>query len=427
MPDDQVLPPWAIRLREERTRRLWSQKITAVRLRAAADEETRAFLPAVDSIRRYIRDYEAGKHFPGDLYANLYCRAFGLTRDVLFGASSGTPNEGTGLDDLFTENQARSLTAWIRVTNISDEAIEQLAQEASLLAEAHTQKPPTLLLGGVVKTHRRIQGILRSGKQRLRQTRELYRIDTDVLSHASLLLGDLHSDDTAAALGLTSMLYAAEAGANQAIAFSVLAKTERWRQNFAESADLARQGFECSPPTSIRILLASQEANAAALLGDIRRAHEALRRAEDARSDPIAPDSGVSAWSFPRARQALFAMAVAIRSGDSNGALRSAEAADSAWASGDPWVAGTWAQVRLGACIAHIMRDDLDGALRDFAPVQSLAPEFRMATITGYTAQIDKRLHQRRFQRNAIATRIKEKIRDFESAALPALTISEDN
>jgi len=427
MPADQPLPPWAVRLREERTGRLWSQKIAAARLRAAADEETRAVLPAVSSIQRYIRDYEAGKHFPGDLYAELYCRAFGLTRDVLFGDSSSMPAEITGLEDLPTESQARSLTTWITVTNISDEAIERLAREVSLLAETHTQKPPASLLDGVVKTHRQIQDVLRSGKQRLRQTRELYRIDANVLSHASLLLGDMHSDDTAAAFGLTSMLYAEEAGANQAVAFSVRAKTERWRQNFAESADLARHGFECSPPTSIRILLASQEANAAALLGDIRRAHEALRRAEDARAGPIASDSGVSAWSFPHARQALFAMSVAIRSGDPAAALRSAEAADSAWADGDPWVAATWAQVRLGACIAHIMRDDLDGALRDFALVQELPPEFRMATITGYTAQMDKRLQQRRFQRNAIAMRIREQIRDFDSAALSALTLGGDN
>lgn len=121
MPVDQPLPPWAVRLREERTSRLWSQKIAAVRLRAAADVETRAVLPAVSSIQRYIRDYEAGKHFPADLYAELYCRAFGLTRDVLFGDSSSTPAESADLEDLPTESQARSLTTWIAVTNISDE------------------------------------------------------------------------------------------------------------------------------------------------------------------------------------------------------------------------------------------------------------------------------------------------------------------
>src|SRR5215813_1841966 len=79
------LPSWAIRLREERLSRLWSQKVTAARLRAAADERTRAFLPPTESIQRYIRDYEAGRHFPGDTYAELYGRAFGLTREVLFG------------------------------------------------------------------------------------------------------------------------------------------------------------------------------------------------------------------------------------------------------------------------------------------------------------------------------------------------------
>jgi hypothetical protein len=425
MPDDKVLPRWAVRLREERTRRLWSQKITAVRLRAAADGQTRATLPDVESIQRYIRDYEAGKHFPGDLYAELYCRAFGLTHDVLFAASTSTHERDIDSGRFPTENEARGLSSWITVTNISDDAVAHIAEAASLLSESHTQRPPALLLGDVIQLHRQIQRVLRSGKQRLRQTRDLYRIDTDVLSHASLLLGDLHFDEAAVAFGLASLLYADEADANKAISFSVRAKTERWRQNYADSADLAGRGFECSPPTSIRILLACQEANAAALLGDMRRAREALNRAEDARAGPIEPDSGISAWSFPRPRQALFALSVAIRSGDPESALRSAEVADSAWASGDPWVGGTWAQVRLGASIAHIMRDDLDGALKEFIPVRTLAPEFRMATITGYTVQMDKRLQQRRFQHNGIAAQIREQIRDFNSAALSALAVSE--
>jgi hypothetical protein len=67
---------------------------------------------------------------------------------------------------------------------------------------------------------------------------------------------------------------------------------------FASSADLARQGYDCSPATPIRVLLASQEANAAAFLGDVHRARAALLRAERA-SEAVQPDSGVSAWSCP--------------------------------------------------------------------------------------------------------------------------------
>src|SRR5918999_4681598 len=77
-----------------------------------------------------------------------------------------------------------------------------------------------------------------------------------------------------------------------------------------------RRGFECSPLTPIKVQLASQEANAAALLGDARRAHAALRRAEKAAEEVTTDDPATSAWSFPRPRQAIFALSVAIHTGD---------------------------------------------------------------------------------------------------------------
>jgi hypothetical protein len=43
---DGELPLWAVRLREERIKRLWSQKVMAARLRKAADERTLPLLPA---------------------------------------------------------------------------------------------------------------------------------------------------------------------------------------------------------------------------------------------------------------------------------------------------------------------------------------------------------------------------------------------
>ena len=125
--DDSELPLWAVRLRRERTSRLWSQKDTAVRLRKAADSQTRAGLPDVESIQRYVRGYEAGRHFPGDLYGELYCRVFGLTREALFGPSprlrSGGPSEEPSIP---TTQDAASLMAWIAASNTSDEAIEHL-------------------------------------------------------------------------------------------------------------------------------------------------------------------------------------------------------------------------------------------------------------------------------------------------------------
>jgi hypothetical protein len=420
-------PRWATRLREERVRRLWSQKLTAVRLRDAADEQTQAALPAVDSIQRYVRDYEAGKHFPGDLYAELYCRAFGLTRIELFGAQATHQADAVNPDRMPTKSDGYSLASWITSTNCSDAAISYISDAISFLAEAHTLRPPVRLITDVLRAHQQIQSLLKAGKQRLRQTRDLYRLDGELLAHAALLLGDLSFNRAAAGYGSAAMLFAREAGANEAIALSVQAKTERWRLRFADSADLARRGFECSPTTPIRVLLASQEANASALLGDLRRAAAALGRAEDAADSSIMPDSGIAAWSCPRPRQALYAMSVATLSGDPDAALRAAQMAESAWNSGDPRVLGTWAQVRLSAAIAYIIKDDLDGAELEFFPVLSVAPEFRMSTITAYTNQIDRMLQRHRFERNAQAIEIRRQAQVFNSAALPARPAREDD
>ena len=68
------------------------------------------------------------------------------------------------------------------------------------------------------------------------------------------------------------------------------------------------------------------------------------------------------------------------------------------------------------------MKDDLDGALAEISPALTLAPEFRMATITGYTSQIDRRLQQRRFLHSDTAAEISARVRDFNVTALATLT-----
>lgn len=140
---DRELPSWAVRLRQERVRRLWSQKITAVHLRDAADEQTRAALPPLDSIQRYVRTYEAGKHGPGDLYAELYCRAFGLTRSALFDAAADPLHSGSDDRSSLVAEDARSLTAWLTATNVSADAVDDLSRAISALAEAHSVVLPS--------------------------------------------------------------------------------------------------------------------------------------------------------------------------------------------------------------------------------------------------------------------------------------------
>lgn len=188
------------------------------------------------------------------------------------------------------------------------------------------------------------------------------------------------------------------------------------------SADLARKGFECSPKSSP---VPSQEASAAALLGDAGRAQKALRDAQDASSDAAA-DSGLSTWSCPRPRQALYALSVALRLRDADGALLAADVADTGWASGDPWLYGVWSLVRIGSGIAYVIKGDLEAAAGQLGEVVTLEPPFRISTITGYLADMDSLLRQRRFAESAQAQELREQIGVFTAAASPAVDPEED-
>jgi hypothetical protein len=211
---------------------------------------------------------------------------------------------------------------------------------------------------------------------------------------------------------------------------SAQAKTARWQgvglptregaRYFAQSADLARQGWERSPHDPVRVLLANQEASASALLGDTLRARRALRDAQDAASRLPTKDSGLSTWSCPGPRQALYALSVAIRLRDPDEALRAVEMADAGWASGDPWLHAVWSLIRIGAGIAYVMKGDLDAAAGQLSQVLALAPEFRITTITGYLADMDSLIAQRRFGDAGTARALREQIAAFTAAASPA-------
>lgn len=414
MSDD--LPAWAVRLRAERRNRLWSQREMARRLVEAADEDIRPRLPSRETMIRRIKAYEAGHNRPGDPYRVLYARAFGLTEAELFGEPVAVPTR---------EDDVIDLVAWIEQTNVGDGSIGMLAEETRRLGESHAHVPPARVLSDVVRVERHTRALLSGGRQRLRQTRELFRIEADLLAHACILLGDLHRNAVAMTYGTAAAMCAEEAGVSPAATLSAQAKTERWRGRLAASADLARRGYECSPPTQLRVLLASQEANAAGLLGDKERAREALRRAEEAAEARLSQDSGISPWSCPRPRQALYALSVALQAGNPEEALHAARMAEAAWASGDPRVPATWAQIRFGAANAYAMMGDLHGAAEQIAPVMSMPPEFRMSTVTNYLVELDARLDDRRFQGSDVAVTLREQIRDFTSAALSAVGAGE--
>jgi hypothetical protein len=319
------------------------------------------------------------------------------------------------IDDLLTH---------LTVTSIGEDAIQQIEQAAIYLAESHTQAPARRLLNQVMPLHQRARSLL-GGRIRLSQQRELYRIESLLLAHACLLLGDLNENALAERYGMAGLAFAREAGSDQAFAMTALAKTFRWQKRLTESMDMARRGFACSPDTPVRVQLASQEANAAALLGDEVRAREALARAERA-AEAVTPDSGLSAWSFPVTRQAVFAQSVATQMGDADAMLRAGSVADAAWSAGAPKVWANWAQIRIGTGIAHLLNGSPDGAAAEAEPVLALPPGMRVATVTAYTERLRRRLEHPRYDGAAGVRELSERLAQFNADALSDTDSPED-
>jgi hypothetical protein len=98
--------------------------------------------------------------------------------------------------------------------------------------------------------------------------------------------------------------------------------------------------------------------------------------------------------------------------------LQAAAAAEASWAAGGPRNLRTWAQVRTGAAIAHLLEDALDGAVEQVAPVLDLAPEMRIATVTGWLADLDKQLAATRFAASQVGISLRDQIREFTAGAL---------
>jgi len=338
------------------------------------------------------------------------------TGEIIHAAARSDPAESARVGTA----EAADVMAWIAATNTSDDAITELARSAEYLAEAHGRMPAGKVLREVLGVHRAAHALLRGGRQRLAQTCELLRIDSALMAHACLLLGDLGEYGTARVYGSAALLCAQEAGADEGLAWTAIAKTARWQDRFTEAGMLAARGFEASGAAPVRAELAYREANAVALFGDVLRARAALQKAGQAAEG--LDDDGTSVWSFSRGRQAIFILSVCVHTGDPDGALHAAEEADAYWDAGGGKVTATWAQVRAGAAMAHLLKDSLDGAAGQLGPVLELPPDQRISTVTGYLDQVSGMLQTPRFDGSPLAVQLSEQIREFTSAGATATT-----
>jgi hypothetical protein len=351
-------------------------------------------------------------------------RAQVLFWELLEARDRGWPTRGAG-SSAETQVAAR-LTEWLTATTISDEAISSLDGAVVALAEGHPRRAPVQLLADAGDLQASIQRLLRGGRLRHRQERELLRINGDVLAHISLLLSDLNYNEAAGEYGNAALLYLREASATEAPAWYVLAKIARWRHQFQQAADLARQGLQRSSASPMRVQLACYEANAAALAGDAARARAAMRHAEHTAAALPGVHASASPWSFPEERMTIFRLSVALHAGSPDDALREAWSASMNSSPTGQQVPAAWAQIRTAGAIACVLKDEPDGAVELVRPVLALPPDLRIATVTGWLADLDRHLGADRYTTVREAEDLRHQIHDFTATALPRRLAKED-
>ena len=451
-------PDWAVRLQREREGRGWGQREMArVLLRTAEWEVT---TKAVDSVSRQIRGWENAEHFPRDWTAH-YAAAFDLDEAVLFegaglqmprprprvtdrsasmpagpgipaqsreGPRSSAHDPGSEAAVTAMSGEAIDLATWAEQTNIGDTTIDFLFDSVRRLSEEYLRRPPGPVLSDAAALYRRTADILRGGHQQLRQTRDLHVIAGQLLAFLSWASSDLGQPGAAEAYAAAGWVMADQADDDAARALVLIARGKNafWEKRLARAVEYAKRGLAVAPATSARVLLACQLGGAHQALGDVRSALAAHDAAVDAREAMAGEELGGLWWCGP-ARQANYAMWVHLRAGDSMAALEAAGAAQDAYADGDHWAYGTWAQVMIGTAIAQLQKGEPEGAAETLDPILQMPAEQRLATLSERLGDVDRYLGHRKYAGDPHALSLREQIGEYraDTVTVRALTTGE--
>ena len=349
---------------------------------------------------------------------------------VLLAQTAGSPagplatGDGSGQEPIVVDlaEEALNLATWAEQTNVGDMTIDALADAAQRLAKDYLRRPPLPVLHDAASAYRRVSGLLRGGHQTLRQTRDLYVIAGQLLAFLSWASSDIGQHGAAEAHARAGWIMAEQVDHDplRAIVLIAQGKNAYWEGRFQKAADLASRGLACAPPTTARILLASQLGDARQAAGDIAGAVEAQDAVRQARDELRVADDPGGIWACGRARQANYAMSVHLRAGDPAGALAEAGTARQAYEAGEEWAYGTWAQIRIASGIAHLIAGRVDGTASALAPILSMPPERRLATLTTRLGEVEIQLHDRRYQGSTEVAELRQQITGYRAHTVAA-------
>jgi hypothetical protein len=276
------------------------------------------------------------------------------------------------------------LVTWVEETNVGDGTLDYLDQVTLRLAHDCLTAPPFQSYERAAALIERVFALLRGGHQRIGQTRDLYVIGGKLCAVLSWMSSDLGHLAAAEAHSRNGWILAdqAEHDGLRALLLCAQSKNAYWAKRYDDAAVYARRGYEYEPPGTARVLLSCQEADALQAVSKVSEAEAALVRAEHAQENVSSAEDLGGIFGCGIARHANYSIGTYLRAGEAGLALQQVERAETAWRDGDEWAYGTWAQVQIGAAVAHLMNKEVEGAAVTLQPVLNQPAERRLATLT---------------------------------------------
>jgi hypothetical protein len=330
--------------------------------------------------------------------------------------------------------RALRFSATADTSNVGVQSLEQLRSETGRLAIAYFQRPLADVIDDIVALQDHTFGLL-EGRQRPRETRDLYVIGGLASGMLAKAAHDLHDPHLAMTHARTAMLCAtnAEQSALTAWITGLQSLITYWAGRPSEALRHAQAGQEIPGLTgSVSVWLASLEARAWSALGNGQASRQAIERAADLRERIMKDDlddlGGMCYFSTPRQLYyAADASATLLHSQSDDDITRRAEAeaseaiaayehaADSEKSFSDE--AGS----RTDLAIARIRSSDIEGARDALDPVLSLPAGQRIHGVVSSVIGVHRAIVSR-FSGEREGRDMQDEIEEFcrrPAAALP--------
>jgi len=327
-------------------------------------------------------------------------------------------------------NRAKKFALLTGQSDLSDETLEQVADDVRLLCVAYPQTPLAAILGDLVTAQDTLLSLLEH-RQRPAHARQLYLlagITGGLLAKASHDMSEPHAALTQAR---TAYLCADQADHNGLRAWirGLESLVTYWDGRPRESVRYAQAGAAAAQASgsTAGVWLAVSEARAWASLGNAPAARDAIDRAERAwdgisEDDELDQMGGIA--TFTRSRQLYYAAdalawlpteaeAAEAYSAQAVGAYADDTRAD--WAFGD--AAGSAADL----AVARVYRGEVDGAAEALAPVLDLPPERRIRGIISSARHVRDALVRSGRAGDSAAADLEEQIEVFTRTPVKAL------